>query len=136
VEKYGKNDSLYPKNPKLRAKINQLIYFDISTLFSRFYEYFSPAFFGQPLDDQKLESLKEAVGFLNIFMTDQKFAVAYKLTIADLILLSTVSTIEAFDFDFSPFPHVSNWLENMKQCAPGYDINQEGIEIFKSFFKK
>ncbi|KAG5671527.1 hypothetical protein PVAND_001721 [Polypedilum vanderplanki] len=136
VEKYGKNDSLYPKNPKLRAKINQLIYFDLGTLYKSFYEYIVPVFMGEELSDEKLKPLQEAVQFLDGFLSDKKFAVAYKITIADLILLASVSSIEAFDFDFSSYPNVTNWLENMKECAPGYDLNQEGIEMFKSFMKK
>lgn len=33
VEKYGKNDQLYPKDLILRSKINQRLFFDASVLF-------------------------------------------------------------------------------------------------------
>lgn len=36
VEKYGKDDSLYPKDPQKRAVINQRLYFDMGTLYQRF----------------------------------------------------------------------------------------------------
>jgi glutathione S-transferase len=36
VEKYGKDDSLYPKSPKTRAAVNQRLYFDMGTLYQRF----------------------------------------------------------------------------------------------------
>lgn len=36
VEKYGKDDSLYPKDPKARAIVNQRLYFDMGTLYQRF----------------------------------------------------------------------------------------------------
>lgn len=36
VQKYGKDDSLYPKNLKERAKVDERLHFDNGTLFSRF----------------------------------------------------------------------------------------------------
>ena len=36
VDKYGKNDTLYPKDPAQRALINQRLYFDLTTLHQRY----------------------------------------------------------------------------------------------------
>ena len=133
VEKYGRTDALYPKNPKVRGTINQLIYFDMGKLFQGMYDYYIVPFMtGTPQDDKKLESLNEAIEFLENFLTDKKFLVSYRLTIADLILFATVSTIEALGYDFSvAHPNITNWLESMKD-VPGYDQNAEGIEMLKS----
>lgn len=133
VEKYGRNDSLYPKNAKTRAAINHLIYFDMGTLYNRLAAcYVAPFFSGIPPTEQQTEALNEAVGFLELFLKDKKYLVSYKLTIADLILLSSVSTLEAFGYDLSGYPNIRNWLETMK-TAPGYAKNAEGCEILKSF---
>jgi glutathione S-transferase len=137
VEKYGKNDSLYPKNAKTRATINQLIYFDMDTLFKRFYEYFiTPWISGAERDEKKHESLIEALNFLEHFLKDKKFLVAYKFTIADLIIFSSVSTIEAFGEDLSQFVNISTWLANMKENAPGREENTQGLEMLKAFMQK
>lgn len=36
ASRYGKDDSLYPKDPKVRARIDGLLYFDMGTLWPRF----------------------------------------------------------------------------------------------------
>ena len=33
VNKYGKNDNLYPKDPVLRAKVDQRLFFDMGTFY-------------------------------------------------------------------------------------------------------
>jgi hypothetical protein len=40
VEQYAKDDSLYPKDPKKRAKVNHMLYFDATTLYQRFINYY------------------------------------------------------------------------------------------------
>lgn len=35
VDKYGKNDSLYPKDLNKRALVNQILFFDTGVLFAR-----------------------------------------------------------------------------------------------------
>lgn len=37
VDTYAKDDSLYPRDPKLRAKINARLYFDCGTLCPKIY---------------------------------------------------------------------------------------------------
>lgn len=42
VEQYGKDDSLYPKDPQKQALINQRLYFDMGTLYDGIAKYFFP----------------------------------------------------------------------------------------------
>ncbi|XP_069700047.1 glutathione S-transferase D5-like [Periplaneta americana] len=136
VEKYGKDDSLYPKDPKKRAVVNQRLYFDISTLYSNFAAYYFSVFVtGKFGAESHLTKLQEAYQVLDKYLDGQNWAAGDNLTIADMSLISSVTAMQAFDFDVSKYPNVIKWCENMKKLA-GYDeIIVEGSEIIKNFYK-
>lgn len=89
-------------------------------------------FAGGEYDPAKLDKIKEAFNFLEIFLQNQDFVAGSQLTVADLSLLATVTTFEAVNFDLSLYKNVSAWLERAKAAAPGYEeANGKGVEIFK-----
>ncbi|XP_055700192.1 glutathione S-transferase 1-like isoform X2 [Phlebotomus papatasi] len=132
VEKYGKDDSLYPKDPENRARVNQMLYFDMGTLYQRFAEYYYPAIFAKaPFSPDGFKKMEDAVGFLNTGLEGRKFAAGDALTIADMALVATVATYDVFKFDFSKYPNVTRWYESCKKTIAGYDeINQKGADQF------
>ncbi|XP_055622104.1 glutathione S-transferase 1 isoform X2 [Toxorhynchites rutilus septentrionalis] len=135
VEKYGKDDKLYPKDPQKRAVVNQRLYFDMGTLYQRFGEYYYPQIFAkQPANPDNYKKMEEAVGFLNTFLEGHQYAAGDDLTIADLSLAASAATYEVAGFDFSKYPNVQAWLERCKKNAPGYDLNQAGADEFKAKF--
>ncbi|XP_053683085.1 glutathione S-transferase 1 isoform X2 [Sabethes cyaneus] len=135
VEKYGKDDKLYPKDPQKRAVVNQRLYFDMGTLYQRFADYWYPQIFAkQPANPENLKKMDEAVGFLNTFLEGQQYAAGDELTIADLSFAATIATYEVAGFDFSKYPNVQAWLDRCKKNAPGYDVNQAGADEFKAKF--
>ncbi|KAF9409094.1 hypothetical protein HW555_011441 [Spodoptera exigua] len=135
VSKYGdKNNSLYPSDPQTRAVVDQRLDFDLGTLYPRFGQYFYPQIFaGAKADDALLKKLEEALVFLNTFLEGNKYAVGDKLTLADLSLVATVSTIDATGIvSLEKYPNVQKWFELVKSTAPGYEkANQAGIDEFK-----
>lgn len=136
VEKYGKEDSLYPKDVKMRAVINQRLYFDMGTLFKQYVDHYYAKWFGKEMNPENLKKLEDSVAILDKFLEPTGFAAGTEsLTIADLVLFASVSTFEAANFDFSPFPNVRKWLELMKTTAPGREFNAEGVELMRGYFK-
>jgi len=135
VNQYAKDDSLYPKDAKKRALVDQRMYFDIGTLYARFADYYYPVYFaGVPFDPAKMTKIEEAFQFLDTFLADSEYAAGNSLTIADLTLVATVSTFEAVNFDLSKYPNVAKWLNKVKTTAPDYEeINGKGIKEFKEF---
>ncbi|CAH0545883.1 unnamed protein product [Brassicogethes aeneus] len=133
ASQYGKDDSLYPKDPKKRALVDQRLYFDIGTLYQRFADYYYPVYFGgAAFDAAKLEKINDAFKFLDTFLEKSEFAAGDKLTVADLALLATVTTFEVVNYDLTPYKNVGRWLAKAKSVAPGYEeANGKNVLIFK-----
>nr|XP_037877198.1 glutathione S-transferase delta 3 isoform X5 [Bombyx mori] len=134
VNKYGgDSSSLYPKDLMARALVDQRLDFDIGTLYPRFAQYFYPQVFGGAKPDAAaLKKLEEALVFLNAFLEGQKYVTGDVLTIADLSLVATISTIDAAEISLKSYPNVEKWFELMKTTAPDYqNANQKGIDEFK-----
>lgn len=137
VEKYGKNDSLYPLDPKTRAVINQRFYFDMGTMNKNFNEYYFGEWYGKVKTPEGLKKIEDSLVIFDKCLEPTGFAAGTKkISLADLVLFSTVSTFDVFDFDFTPYPNIKKWLEMMKESAPGREQNAEALELLKSYFKK
>lgn len=135
VEKYGKTDSLYPKDPAKRAVVNQRMYFDMGTLYDRFATYYYPQIFAKaPANPDNFKKMEEAVGFLNTFLEGQTYAAGDSLTLADITLVATISSYDLAGFDLSKYPNVEKWYAKCKATTPGYDLNEAGLAEFKKFF--
>lgn len=131
VEQYGKNDSLYPKDPVKRAIVNQRLYFDMGTIYQRFADYFVPIMrLGLPADPEKLKRFEDSVEFFDIFLASSKYAAGDEPTIADYSLLSTWSTIEVTGYDFSRFKNVTRWY-NLVKSLDGVEENEAGLVAMK-----
>lgn len=135
VEKYGKTDSLYPKDAQKRALVNQRLYFDAGTLYQRFADYYYPQLFAkQPANPENFKKIEQAFEFLNTFLEGQTYAAGETLTIADIALVATVSSFEVASFDFTKYANVARWYAKCKSTMPGWDINEAGLKEFKKFF--
>merc|ERR1712131_384462 len=76
INKYAKDDSLYPKDAETRARVDQRLYFDMGVFYKAFCDYVYPIMGfaeGKPGQD-KVDKLKEALGWVNDFVADEKFA--------------------------------------------------------------
>jgi len=130
------SDSIYPKDPKSRALVDRLLYFDMGTLYGSYQKWAYPTAFTNVAPDAKnLEAVHKALGHLEAYIGNHKYATGDSITIADHSLASTVETIKYTGVDFSKYPKVRGWLQRCKENMPGYDKNLEGAEFFGSFVK-
>nr|APC23399.1 GSTd6 [Liposcelis entomophila] len=137
VRQYGKDDTLYPKNPQLKALVDQRLYFDCDTLWPRIRAIGFPLIWlGETKISEKLrKSLNEAIGFLDKFLHGRKWLCGNNYTIADISILASLSSIVAVGWDISDYPNVKAWLESCKEI-PGHDENQAGADAWGDLVRK
>ncbi|KAH8318832.1 hypothetical protein KR074_007326, partial [Drosophila pseudoananassae] len=132
AEKYGKDDSLFPKDPKKQALVNQRLYFDMGTLYAAFSKYYYPLIrTGTPGTQEDYQKIETAFDFLNTFLEGQDYVAGDHVTVADIAIVATLSTFEAVEFDFSKYSNVTRYYENAKKVVPGWKENWEGLQAFK-----
>ncbi|KAH8408031.1 hypothetical protein KR222_011532, partial [Zaprionus bogoriensis] len=128
VEKYAKDDSLYPKDPQGRALVNQRLYFDMGTLYKALGDYYYAPFQKKEQTPENLQKAEAALDFLNTFLEGKTYLAGDRLTIADIAILATVSTFTVLSLDLSKYPNIIRWYENGKKEAPGWEINEKGLK--------
>jgi len=142
VNKYGKDDSMYPKDPETRLRVDQRLYFDMGVFYKAFGDIVYPAMFGNgtPAGEKEYGRLKEVLGWLNGFVADGKYAAGTdQMTIADLALVATYTTVKEAgiaDVDMCPYGNLEPWFEKCKAAIPNYEkANGEGAAAFGGFYK-
>lgn len=136
ADKYGKDDSLFPRDAQKRALISQRLYFNMGTLYKSGMECFRPLMTNGKLEDDKLKNLENAFGFLNTFLEGHTYVTGEALTLADIAIFCTVSTILVTEYDLEKFANVARWYAHCEQTIPGKEINDVGIEAMKVYIAK
>nr|QWV59552.1 glutathione S-transferase delta 2 [Lasioderma serricorne] len=136
---YGKNDDLYPNDPKEKAVVDRLLNFDCGTLYPRIRQICFPVLFLGEIEvyDEHKVALDEALGFLDVFLDGNNFVAGEKLTVADCCLVASVSSIVAVGWDIEPYANVKNWVARCALSIPDYaNSNQEGAEQYGKAVKR
>ena len=90
--------------------------------------------------DYQVDKFKEVLGWMNDFVADDKFAAGTsQMTIADISLLATYSTIKAADIagvDLAEYANTEAWFNKCCKLVPNYEkANGEGAAAFGGFYK-
>lgn len=130
ADQYSTDDTLYPEDPNIRARINQRLFFD-DTLYNHFINFFTPKLFGNVTANPKMYStIDSSFELLDRFLDGEEYVAGDFLTIADLCLVTTVASFEAIGIDIEKYPNVWKWYENMLEVMPGNNIHKAGVEAF------
>lgn len=81
------------------------------------------------ISEEKRKQLTEAFEFLEKFLENCEWFAGDSLTLADLAILSSMSSIVHVGADLSKFKKLNSWYEKCKNL-PGFQENDEGAKIF------
>ena len=88
---------------------------------------------GDKPGQDKLDKLKEVLGWLETFVADDKFSAGTDcITVGDLALLATYSTMKAADLagiDLSTFPNCEAWFEKCCKLVPNYEKGRKVVVV-------
>ncbi|XP_058121104.1 glutathione S-transferase D5-like [Anopheles ziemanni] len=135
MEKYGKDDTLYPKDPNVRSVVNQRLFFDIGTLYRNLLFVVILVFKKEQPSNEQMEKLKKAIDLLEGFVTERSYAAADHLTVADIFLLGTVTAFNWLKYDLEPYPHIREWVSRVTTELPDYaEFRKELDKGTKAYF--
>ncbi|KAJ9583905.1 hypothetical protein L9F63_021753, partial [Diploptera punctata] len=130
VNKYGKDDSLYPQDPQKRATVDQRLYFDMGTLFPGLRGIFAAKRTGNPISAEDSTKVEEAYQLLDKFLEGQDWVAGNNITIADYALSISAGFASVLQYDISKYKNVTNWLARVKKTIPDFvQVQEEGLGI-------
>lgn len=125
VDKYGKNDKLYPKHLRLRAKCNQRLFFNVGSLFPRLRDCTVPILF-RGCTQEKVDAIDACYAILEVFLTTDPFLVGEQLTIADICIAGTVLPLGIYSpLKTDQHSHIFAWLNRINQTVPFFEKTHE-----------
>ncbi|XP_036143322.1 glutathione S-transferase D1 isoform X1 [Monomorium pharaonis] len=138
VSKYARNDSLYPKDPKERAIVDQRMYFDAG-LFANLLKCYIPVVRGlaSSVNEADLARVEKSFEVLNVFLDGKEFAVGDNLTIADFTISTTICMILCFDFDISRYDNVAAYYDRCKESLEKFgfeEVHAIGVRAFTEMY--
>lgn len=132
VDKFAKNDALYPKDLYERAKCNQRLHFSDAILYQRVRSCSMNYYLGgTEVAEKDISALYEAYDLLEAFLANNTHLVGDQLTVADLCSIGLVGSSHEIYAPISAdkYPKLLNWFERMKNL-PFYD-EMEGPFVLK-----
>ncbi|KAH8252514.1 hypothetical protein KR032_000382 [Drosophila birchii] len=140
VSKYGKDDSLYPKDLLQRAVVDQRLHFESGVVFANGLRSITKLIFsyGQTtLPRERYDAIIEIYDFLETFLKGQDYIAGSHLTIADFSIISTVSSLQSFvEVDPAKYTRVTAWIKRLEQLPYYEEANAKGARTFAEVIKK
>lgn len=118
IEKYAKDDKLYPKDLVKRARINQRLFFDAGSLFVRLRDCIGSVFLNGFIKDGYIAHIAASLDLLESTFVDS-YLTGNDWNLADISLANSIRAIEIFyPVDVAKLPKVHAWLQLVSTNIP------------------
>jgi len=127
ANKYSSDNEIYPMDPSIRAKVDQMMYFDTNLLSKTFGEIVYRLLFGKTMqiELEMIERMHEILRWVSEFIKQTGYVAGTEtMSIADLCITATLSTLLASnlieDFELR-YPKLLEYIDKMKTKIPNYE---------------
>lgn len=130
VEKYGSDDSLYPKDPERKDQVDQKLFFESDTLCPRVNSVIQSIVIEneKEIPTEKISAITESYKLLDGFLENKTFLTGDSLTVADLCCVATVSTATVITpISTEKYPNLSHWYRTCKNLDYYEEANGIGL---------
>jgi len=127
----------YPKDLKKRAKVNEVMDWFNSNFYRDYaYGFIYPQVFPhhkRPTDEAQAETIKWGKANAEIWLQvlndywigpDKQYLTGNEVTVADYFGIGLITLGEVVHSDFSKYPNVKRWMDNMKKLAKWDEVNE------------
>ncbi|XP_034651871.1 glutathione S-transferase 1 [Drosophila subobscura] len=138
VAKYGKEDSLYPKDLQQRAIVDQRLHYDSSVIGSTVRAITYPLIRENQTEipQAKIDALSGVYESLNTFLKSTDYLAGNNLTIADFSAIAILSGTSIFlEVDATKFPNLAGWVQRIKKLPYYEEVNGSKVSQFTNFIK-
>lgn len=134
VEKYGADDSLYPKDVEKRAVVNQRLYFDLGVLNKSFSDHFYPIMRKEPSNPETMKAIEKTFEFLEVFLEGRKFLAGDFLSVVDFMSGTSIFAYELCGINLDKYTNVKRYLASLDDHLPGFDETKKNLQALKIYF--
>ncbi|XP_036331250.1 glutathione S-transferase 1-like [Rhagoletis pomonella] len=139
ASKYGKNDSLYPKDLVKRSIVDQRLYYDTGVIFERALRGTTkPIIFANQtvVPKSQIEIIANVYETVNGFLKDHSYVAGDHLTLADLSLIPAISSLQVYlDIDAVKYPNLLAWFKRAEKLPYYEKANGKGLQQFFDIVK-
>lgn len=139
IEKYAKDDKLYPKDLLKRTRVHQRLFFDASSLFVRLRDCSAAIFRGgaTEIGPEKLTPIVASLELLESTLVDS-YLTGNDWTLADISVANTILAMEIYyPVDAAKLPKVHAWLQRVNKNIPHFaETNGPHIENYRALIQQ